>query len=263
MYNTIDRFDMTAEKATLQTLENGFEIINEIQANEGATLTHLSEKLDLPPSTVHRYLKTLESMRYIIRRDNAYYLGLRFLDHGIHVRNRQPGYSLLEERTVELAEETEERAQFLVYEYGRGVHLCNEVGKRSVQTESRVGKRVHLHSTAAGKCILTALPEDERETLLSELDLPKQTANTITDADVLREELKTVNDRGYAINDEERIVGLRSVGVPITGENDQLIGAMSISGPTNRMRDDRMHTELSQSLLEVAGEIKLKMTYSS
>lgn len=252
---------MTSKKATLQTLENGFEIINEIQANEGATLKHLSGKLDLPPSTVHRYLKTLESVQYIVRRDNAYYLGLRFLDHGIHVRNRQRGYSLLAEKTEELAEETEERVQFLVYEYGQGVHLCNEVGERSVQTESRVGKRVHLHSTAAGKCILAVLPEDERETVLSEIDLPKQTANTITEVDSLREELKRVNDRGYGINDEERIMGLRSVGVPITGENDQLVGAMSISGPTSRMRDDRMHTELSQSLLEVAGEIKLKMTY--
>lgn len=253
---------MTTEEAPMQTLKNGFDIINEIQALEGARLKDLSQNLDLPPSTVHRYLHTLENLEYIVREGNEYYLSLRFLDHGIHTRNRRNGYPLFEEKTKELAQETEERAEFLVYEYGRGVHLCHEVGERAVQTESRVGKRVHLHSTAAGKCILATLPEDKREQILSELELPKQTQNTITDLDELRDELELVNDRGYGINDEERLMGLRSVAVPVTGKEDAFVGTISISGPTNRLHDERMHNELSQLLLSVAGEIKLKMTYS-
>lgn len=254
---------MTEMEPPMQTLKKGFEIINQIQTNDGVRLKHLSEQLDLPPSTAHRYLKTLETMKYIVREGNEYYLSLRFLDHGIHVRNRQPGYPLFEEKTKELARETEERAQFLVFEYGRGVHLCHEVGKHAVQTDSRVGKRVHLHSTAAGKCILAGLPHDARERILAEISLPQQTKNTITDVDALWEELEEVANRGYAINDEERIMGLRSVGVPITGNDDVLIGAMSISGHTNRFPEERMHSELSQQLLAAAGEMNLKITYST
>ncbi|UTF54815.1 IclR family transcriptional regulator [Natronosalvus rutilus] len=254
---------MTAETTPMQTLVNGFDILNEIQNSNGTRLTDLATNLDLPPSTVHRYLKTLEELEYVVREGDKYQLSLRFLDHGIHARNRQQAFPLFEEKTKEIARQTGERVQFLVLEYGQAVHICHEVGEQAVQTDSRIGKRVHLHSTAAGKCILAMLPVNERDRILSEICLPKQTENTITEKDALREELDLVADRRYGINDEERIVGLRSVGVPIVGKEDVLIGAMSISGPTNRMLDDRLRGELSQVLLAVADEIKLRLTYSS
>ncbi|MFP8958358.1 IclR family transcriptional regulator [Natrialbaceae archaeon A-CW3] len=253
---------MTTGDTPMQTLVNGFEILNEIQESEGARLTDLSTRLNLPPSTVHRYLATLEALEYVIRDGNEYQLSLRFLDHGIHAQNRQAGFSLFNEKTKEIARQTGERVQFLVLEYNRAVHICHEVGEKAVQTDSRIGKRVHLHSTAAGKCILASLPATERDAILSEISLPPQTENTITDREALRGELEVVADRRYGINDEERIVGLRSVGVPIIGKDDSLMGAMSISGPSNRMLDDRLHSELSQVLLAVADEIKLRLTYS-
>jgi len=100
----------------------------------------------------------------------------------------------------------------------------------------RTGIQRHLHSTAAGKAILAEMPEQRVMDIISEHELPAETEHTITDPDSLVEELDEIREHGIAYNDEESVEGLRAVGVPVRGSNGIAIGALSVSGPSNRLR---------------------------
>jgi DNA-binding IclR family transcriptional regulator len=114
-----------------------------------------------------------------------------------------------------------------------------------------------MHWTSLGKAILSTMPPDRVETIAETHGLPRATDNTITDLDSLREELASVRERGYSIEDEERQEGIRAVGVPIRGDDDgAAIGAISISGPRQRIVDK--HAEIVDALESTATVVELR-----
>uniref|UniRef100_UPI003EBCF134 IclR family transcriptional regulator domain-containing protein n=1 Tax=Halarchaeum sp. P4 TaxID=3421639 RepID=UPI003EBCF134 len=85
---------------------------------------------------------------------------------------------------------------------------------------------------------------------------------TITDEEELFAELERTRERGYAIDDEERLRGLRCVAAPILSNEDRVLGAVSIAGPTNRLQGELFEEELPERLLETVNVIELNVTYS-
>uniref|UniRef100_UPI003EB6AA54 IclR family transcriptional regulator domain-containing protein n=1 Tax=Halarchaeum sp. P4 TaxID=3421639 RepID=UPI003EB6AA54 len=80
---------------------------------------------------------------------------------------------------------------------------------------------------------------------------------TITDEEELFAELERTRERGYAIDDEERLPGLRCVAAPVLGDAGGVLGAVSIAGPTNRFRGERFEVDLPERLLETVNIIEL------
>jgi DNA-binding IclR family transcriptional regulator len=254
---------MTTPKPTeVTTTSTTFELIEAIQALNGARLTELAQELELAKSTVHRHLRTLENRGYLVKDGDEYLVGIRFFDLGIHARNRLPGYSIASEKTREIAEETGELSVFMVEEHGRGYILSREEGPHAVATGTRVGKAIYLHATAGGKCILASLPRERVEAIVDRWGLPSHTDATITDEETLYEELERIRDRGYAFNHEEHIEGLRTVAAPVFDDKENVLGALCISGPTNRLRGDRLEVELRDYLLGAVNELELNIAYS-
>ncbi|WP_245779502.1 IclR family transcriptional regulator [Halostagnicola kamekurae] len=97
---------------------------------------------------------------------------------------------------------------------------------------------------------------------MDRLGLPEVTDKTITDRSALKDQLEEIRERGYAIDDEERVIGMRCVAAPICDENDRPIGAISVSGPTNRFDDDIFKAEIPKNVLSTANVIEVNMTYS-
>jgi DNA-binding IclR family transcriptional regulator len=248
-------------QTSLKTIVRASTILDIIQEREGARVSEVAAELDCPRSTAYRYLTTLNQLGYLVQEGDEYRIGLRFLDRGIHGRNQIDGFFIIKESIDKLVRDTGERVQFIREEHGKGFHIYNNVGEHSVQTKTRVGKQIYLHSAAAGKAILAELPEERVSEIIHEHGLPKQTECTITDEDELFNELSEVRNKGYALSNQERIDGLRSVGVPVIGTHNQLLGAVSISGATNRLSNERFRSELPNRLLGVTDEISLKLEY--
>jgi len=97
-----------------------------------------------------------------------------------------------------------------------------------------VGTRAPVHSTAVGKALLAFQPDEVVDGVLAR-GLPASTPNTLTDARALRRELAAVRSRGYAIDDEESEVGLRSIAAPIRNDAGQVVASISIAGPAHRI----------------------------
>ena len=100
--------------------------------------------------------------------------------------------------------------------------------------DEEIGNRSKLHQSALGKVILANLDEEELTSILDKLSLERATKNTFQDSQLFRYHLKAIREDGYAFDDEERIVGIRCVAVPVF-RNEKVIAALAIAAPAEQI----------------------------
>ncbi|WP_265110625.1 IclR family transcriptional regulator [Halosolutus halophilus] len=245
-------------KHPVRTTEKSLEIISVLNRLGEARVTTLANELEMGKSTIHNHLTTLEEHGYVVKNSETktYRLSLKFLDIGGQIRSEIDVYKVAEPKIRELAETSGELVHLVVEEDGKGVYLSRAKGERAVELDTYVGCRHHMHSTAFGKAILSHLPAERVDEIIDRHGLPKVTPQTITTRDALFDELERTRERGFAIDDEERLEGLRCIAAPIRFDSD-VIGAISISGPTARIDDDWEANEFVDQLCRVANVIEL------
>ena len=251
---------MGSPNGGINSVRTALEILETVKDYEGMRLVDIAEEMDMPKSSVHRYLKTLEQKEYLIRRGNKYLISGKFLHFAHRVYHRDPAYQMVEEKIDHLAEETDELVQFLIEEHGRIVYVFQATGGQGIQIDTESGGFGHLHSTAGGKAILSTWTDEEVKAYVERRGLPQITPHTITNIDDLFSEIRSVHSEGYAINDEENIEGVRAIAVPIK-RDQKAIGAICISGPINRMKGQVFTEELPDLLLGVENELELNFRF--
>lgn len=253
----------TDDHPTIQSVDTAFRVIEKLREQEGAGVTELAEVMDLPKSTVFNQLKTLREQALVVKENGEYHLGLRLLELGSFVKYKRDIYQKIEPKVEEIAEKTDERAHFVVEERRHAIHVHTKTGTNAVENGTNAGtRRTDLHAVAAGKTILAYLPESELEAFLDENTLEPYTENTITDREELYAELERVRDREYAQNNEESMLGLWALAAPVRYPNGKLLGVLSVSGPTHRMKGERMKNEIIDLLLGSSNEIEVNVTHA-
>jgi len=254
---------MTREaKHPVATTKKTIRVLEALKEHDGARVTELAEALETSKSTVHNHLSTLREEGFVVREDGEYHVGLRFLDFGGYARNRLDLYRVAEPEIKRLAEQTGEMASLLTEQHGQGVYLLRSKGSQAVALDTYAGYRCPLHVTALGKAILAHLPDGRVAEIVDEHGLEAWTPETVTDREELFDRLETVRDRGFALDDEEHMTGLRCVGVPITTTDGSVVGAVSVSAPTSRMRGDRFTDEVPDLVRSAANVIELNLNHS-
>lgn len=246
---------------TIQSVQITLDIVDELQTTDRIGVTTLADELDYSKSTVHNHLQTLKERKFVVREDDGYRLSLRILDMATHVREQFGNYDVIQNEVETVAEETGEIVQFGIEEYGKVSYLYKATGEEAVETRSSVGKQQPMYSTSLGKTILAYLPQKRARELIQSMDFTAFTPNTITDADELEAELDKIRERKYGIDDEENIEGLRCVAAPVRN-GDSVLGAISITGPSSRFTDERVHGELSDHAQRAANVIELNTKFS-
>ncbi|WP_135366590.1 IclR family transcriptional regulator [Halosimplex halophilum] len=246
---------------TIRSVEIAFNIIDVLQEKGGAGVTELADELDHSKSTIHSHLRTLEDREILVREGDGYRLSLRILDMATHVRDQVGNYDVIKSEVDTLAEETGEIAQFGIEEHGKVSYLYKTTGERGVETASRVGTQQPMYSTSLGKTILAYLPEERTEEIVQAQSYEELTPTTVTSAEELYEELAEIRERGYGIDDEENFEGLRCVAAPVKNE-ETVLGAVSITGPSSRFTVDRIHDELSDQVQRAANVIELNTKFA-
>ena len=249
-------------RKTIQSTETAFTIIEYLSENERAGVTEIAKAIGVSKSTVHNHLKTLEQSEYVAKNeDNRYVLGYRFLTLGGKVRQRSKLHDVAKPEINWLVEKTGESACVATEEYGRITYLYQARGERAITTDSRTGTRVLPHCTALGKSILAHYSEERVDKIIDRHGLPPSTENTITTRDELFEEFETIREQGYAFDDEERIDGLRCVAAPIM-DDDEVCGALSVSGPAKRFQSEWYYEELPELIRRAVRVVEINLTYS-
>ena len=249
--------------ASVGATERSFSIIEQLGERGGCGVSELAESLSISKSTVHNHLQTLRSLGYVVQDGDEYRLGLQFLGLGDRARQHHDLYHVAKPETDSLVEAVGERAQVMVEDDGVGIYIYQSLADQAVRTDSHIGTVVDLHATSVGKAYLAHLPDDRLDEVLEAISFTEQTPETLTEVESLRTELDEIAERGYAFNDEERTVGMRAVGAPIlSADDDRVLGAISVSGPTTRMKGTWYREEVPEMVTQSAQIIGIRATYS-
>jgi len=226
---------------------------------QGAGVTELANYLDLSKGTVHPHLKTLCEEGFVVQNGDEYKVSLECLNIGVGVRNQIELYRAGMEEVAELADETGEYAHLMVEQNGWGYIIQVEEGANASATTSRVGKRLYLHCTSGGKAIQAFMPRGKVETIIDKRGLPKKTENTVSDRKELLEVLEEIRQRGVALDMQEHLHGARSVGAPVLAPDEEVMGAVTVSGPATRLKDDRIEKDLPEKVQSAANVIEMNI----
>jgi len=225
--------------------------------------TQLAKLSGLPASTLHRFLRNLQSAEFLSSDESGnYHLGMACVSLG------QAAIGQLDVRRLSLP-----HLQELNHRTRETVHLTVRLGLSAVYVEkldspeplrihSRIGAAVPLYCSAVGKVLLAYLPEAERTKVLDQLEIRRFTANTVGNLQELQTELQKVRRSGYACDLEEHEVHIRCIAAPIWDHAGSVNASLSITGPAFRMSLARLR-QLAPLMQQVGLKISRELGYAS
>jgi IclR family acetate operon transcriptional repressor len=219
------------------------------------SLTELSEKAGLPPSTTHRLLTTLEAERFVRPNpsNGLWQVGVSAFVVGASFARTRDKLAVIRPYLKRLMELSGETANLFVFSDNSAVCIGQIESRHAMRAITGVGGRVDLHSSAAGKVLLGHSDPALRRSLVDALPMPVATSSTIKSREALLEHLDHVRRAGFAFDDEEHESGLRCVSAPVFDEFATPIAAVSVSGPTARIPRERLPV-LGEMVREVGVE---------
>jgi DNA-binding IclR family transcriptional regulator len=237
-----------ASKHTIPVIDRMMDVLTELEHNQnGLSIRELTDKLELPRTTIYRILNTLQQHE-MVRRDEAggYSLGRRLLSLAAHVASRVTEFDLAAvcQPTLDrLASEVGEGIKLSVLDEEGILVLAAAQGRREYALTVAPGQRMPIHAGAASKMLLAHLPPDELDFWLSR-PLSAFTSKTITDPKRLKTELARIRRLGWAQDKGENAPSIQAYAAPVFTKSGKLIAAISVpflaGTESSRMEEIRM-----------------------
>ena len=218
-------------------------------------VSEIAQTTGLHKATAHRIIMTLLNSGFLERTADGekFRLGLGLVGLGLGALRRLDVRRAAYPYMQRLVDDLQEICTLGVFDHGQVLYVEVVNSNHSLTIAARVGRHLPAYCTASGKVLLAFLPREIVEPVLS-APMQAYTEKTITSVDRLREELEMIRQRGYAIADEELEVGVWAISAPIRDIDRNVIAAMSIPFPTNRLDTERI-PEITQALLEAANAV--------
>jgi len=241
----------------VQSLTRGLSILEALaKSSAGLTLTDIAQRVQLPPSTTHRFLSTLERMGYVYQAGDLglWYVGLQAFTVGTTFLANRDFVAQSHASMHRLMEQAGETANLAILDGTEAVFIAQVQCHEMMRTLVKLGSRVPLHASGVGKAIFAALPNEQIDAILKVRGLPRITENTIVVPETMWAALRVIRQRGYSFDDEEHARSTRCVGAAIYDEHAEPLGAISIAGPSTRLADERVR-QLGPIVAHIAEEL--------
>lgn len=248
--------------AKVKPVENAVHVLELLGEERALGVSDISRRLAIAKSSTHDILSTLLSAG-LVERDaerGLYALGIHLFELGNLARANLELRRVALPHLRALNEALDETVHLTVLDQDEALYVeCYESTKR-LRTYSVIGVRAPLHCTAVGKAMLAFQESAEVDRITRGKGLRRFTAQTITSAARLREELRAIASRGWAVDDMEHEEGVRCVGAPIRDHEGRVFAAISVSGPSQRMPPPR-DADTAGTLVGVTREISRRLGY--
>jgi IclR family pca regulon transcriptional regulator len=223
-----------ASKSMVMSLAKGFRVLEIFDAREpDLTLSQIAQRAELDPGTTFRLVKTLVMLGYLHAAEHKRYrLGLKVLDLGFNAIGRMELHSTARPILRSLVGPVNEAASIAVLDGPELVYVERlQVPLGRLGITQRVGARVPAYCTAVGHAILAYLPIEERLQILNSKDRPKLTPNTPVSIAEIESRLQKVRAVGYALSDQDTVIGVRVIAAPILDPDGRPWAAISAAAP--------------------------------
>jgi DNA-binding IclR family transcriptional regulator len=253
--------DQTAPAQTVPALERAlslFELLAE--ARRGLSLSEISRRLDIPKSSAHLIVTTLERRGYLQRHAQTghFCFGLKLVSL---TRTALASLDLRETARpflLSLTRQTGLTAHLAVLEESEAVIIDKIEAPGLLKVATWVGRRMDVNCTGVGKALIAYASDEELASLLGGRALPRHNHRTVTSLMKLKQELRLVRRRGYSFDNEEDEVGLRCLGAPILSAGGRAVAALSLAGTTAQIPLHRV-SALAEAVKEAAASIAAQL----
>ncbi len=201
----------------------------------------------LPKATVYRILGTLEHAGFVVKEPGTkrYQCGHRLHQMSLQVLRNSPANAARHAILEELVEQLGETCNLTVPDQHTVSYLDRVEASWPSRVSLKVGSTVPLYASASGKLFLSSMSRRSRDRFLRASPLINYTPNTLTDPDKLNHELEVIRRQGYALDNEEYLLGIGCLAVPVRNRSGELIAAVAAHGPSSRL-----NAELASSYLD-------------
>jgi IclR family KDG regulon transcriptional repressor len=244
------------ENYNVRAVERAMRILSAFDSEHADRgVSEIARVTGLHKATTHRIMMTLLNGGFLERTHDGerFRLGIRVVELGLGALRaldlRRAAFPYMQQ----LVERFDETCDLGIFDHGMVLYVEVVHSEHSLTIAARVGRRLPAYCTASGRVFLAFLPPEVVEPILNE-PLVACTEKTITSLARLRRDLEATRLRGYSLDDEEFEEGTRAVSAPIRDIDGNVIAAMSIPGPTNRLTAERI-PEIAQALVEAADAV--------
>ncbi len=250
---------------SIQTVSNALRMLETFYREDELGVSELARRLGLHKNNVFRLLATLEQGGYIEQSSTTdrYRLGTRCLELGQAFTRGNDLLRRARPILEELTRKSGETSHLAVLRDFEVVHLDGVLPDQLLLTALRVGQRLPVYCTALGKVLIGCGDLQQQESfgrrLAADDELSQRTESTIVDVQKLFDELRAVCARGFAVDIEECVPGMRCAAAPVYDASGRVVAAISISGPTVRLDDDALHGELGRTVAASALQLSQEL----
>ena len=249
---------MVDNKYILQSVDNVLRAIELLGDKGSLGVADIARELSLGKATVFRMMATLENRQYVTKDEHAkYYLGMKMAYLGSLVQDNINYVDEMKEYLTELRDTFNETAHMAILDGNDVIFIDKVLSNSSIQMASKVGARLPAYCTGTGKVLLSHMGRSEIRGYLEQDPLKEITRHTFTNKEEFLDELRMIRERGYGYDLEESEIGLVCYAVPVYDHRNEAVLAMSISGPSVRMRSHR--EQMIEKLLEVSRKASEKL----
>jgi DNA-binding IclR family transcriptional regulator len=250
-----------ARPSGVQAVDRAVAILELLSDRPAAGVTEIAQAIGVHKSTAFRLLASLEAGDLVEQAAHrgSYSLGFGLVRLATAVSEGLELTRQARPACEALAAQVGETVNVAVLRGGEVVNLEQAQGPTTITTVSWVGRLTPPHATSAGKVLLAALTPEELEGFLAE-ELPRFTSGTVTEPDVLRQELARASDLGYAVTVEELEPGLNAIAAPVRDRTGQVVAAISVSAPAFRFGPERI-AEIAPAVVAAGADLSRRLGY--
>jgi IclR family acetate operon transcriptional repressor len=245
----------------VQSVDRALVIIETLaEDDEGYRLSDLAVRTGLSTSTVHRLLATLEKRRFVQfdRTESKWHVGAQSFAVGATFARRRNFVAQAMPYLRKLRDQTRETANLAVVDDESIIVLTRMESREIMRSLTKVGGRVAMVASGVGKAVLATYSDADVNAIICRQGMPRLTEKSIVRPSDLFRELQTIRRQGYAVDDEEARIGLRCVAAVVYNDCSEPLAAISVSGMTSRVTEDRLPA-LGRAVREVAAELTVAL----
>ncbi len=249
-------------KYLIPNLDNACRVIDHVtHAPNGCTLSEISARLDIPHTTALRIVRTLLHRNFLAKNENGTFTpGTALVHFGVIALDRLDIRSFARPVLQKLSKATGESSHIAILNGDKSllVEVCDS--SHPIRIASRPGTLVDLHCSSTGKIFL-AYSISEPSAFCRMLELTPHTPNTSVSIEAVLADIEQTRKQGYAIDEEEYVLGARCIAAPIQNAFGKTIAAVGITASTRTFTQSKI-PKISALLREAAAEISTAMGFS-